>query len=129
MLKIALCITIILTGFKASAGDRAFHCTINNIYKLNLNGEMEKESGVSVPKANDTFIVDRQSGVVIGERVPVFRADKFTLLAAGTDGNAFVTSYSARTQIGFLKIENYRNVARSPFVLNDGIWVATGVCI
>lgn len=117
---------IISTG--VFAGERSFNCTVNGIYKLNSNGEMEIESGPSVPRIKDTFSVDRRSGVVVGEKIPIFRPDKFYLLAAGTDGNAFVVSYSGRTQVGFLRIENYRDTKRVPFFLQDGIWISSGVC-
>ena len=127
-MKLVLMFLILLSTPAVFADDRVFHCVINNIYNLNSKGELEKETGGSVPKVNDRFFVHRTTGLVIGERVPVFRPDRFNLLAPGTDGNAFVSSYSGRTRIGFLRIENFRNEAQSPFLLSDGIWVATGIC-
>ena len=112
----------------AVAGERSFHCTVNGIYKLSSNGKIEIESGPAVPKIDDTFNVDRKSGVIVGERIPLFRPDKFLLLAAGNDGNSFVVSYSARTRVGFLQILSYRDTKRVPFFLQDGIWISSGVC-
>ena len=129
-MKNKLIITLALIGSSvvAAAGDRAFLCTVNNIYTLTSDGAIETESRPAVPRVKDTFSVDRRTGVVVGERIPVMRPEKFDVLAAGNDGNAFALSYSARTRVAFLRIENYRNEQFAPFLLQDGIWIATGTC-
>lgn len=127
-IKSAILILFLINASFAWAGDREFHCIVKKIYYLNLKGELEKEAGFSVSKVNDAFFVDRATGVVIGEHMPVFRPDRFNFLTSGRDGNAFVISYSGRIRIGFLRIENFRNEAQSPFLISDGIWVAAGIC-
>ena len=127
-MRIKFLIISLMISSCAVAGERSFNCTVNGVYSLSSNGKIEIESSPAVPRVKDTFSVDRRSGVVVGERIPVFRPDKFLLLAAGTDGNSFVVSYSAKTQVGFLIIESYRESKRVPFLLQDGIWISSGVC-
>ena len=126
-MKIKILIFSLVISFGAIAGNRSFNCTINKVYNINSLGEIEL-AGPAVLRINDTFNVDRRSGVIVGERIPIFRPDKFSVLAEGIDGNAFVVSYSAKTQVSFLRIENYRNTKRAPFLLQDGIWISTGLC-
>ncbi len=128
-MKHRLIITLAWLGFSAAAmaGDRAFSCTVKNVYKLNSNGAIEAEKGPAVPRVGDDFSVDRKTGVVVGERIPTFRPDTFTVLSPG-DGNAFTLSYSARTRASFLRIESYHNSQLVPFVLLDGIFIASGTC-
>lgn len=128
MKKLIINIVGIATFVVAGAGDRAFNCTVKNIYTLTSNGAIETESRPAVPRVGDTFSVDRRTGTVVGERIPVMRPEIFNVLSSGTDGNAFALTYSAKTRVAFLRIENYRNEQLAPFILNDGIWIATGAC-
>ncbi len=126
--KIIISLALICSSFIAAAGERAFLCEVKNIYTLSSAGSIEVESRAAVPRVGDTFSVDRRTGAVVGERIPVFRPEKFNVLAAGTDGNAFALAYSARTRVAFLKVENYRTEQLAPFILQDGIWLVTGTC-
>ena len=125
----AMLITVALFFFiPAFAGDRSFNCIVTNVYKLNSSGAIEHDSDLIFPPVKSPFNVDRRSGVIVGEQIPIFRPDKFAVVAEGNHGNAFVVAYSAKTQAGVLKIENYRNSKRVPFILLDGIWASTGLC-
>ena len=128
MKKIIISIALAGLSFIAAAGERAFLCEVKNIYTLTSGGAIETESRPAVPRVGDGFNVDRRTGAVVGERIPVFHPEKFDVLAAGTDGNGFALTYSARTRVAFLRIENYRNEQLAPFILQDGIWIATGTC-
>ena len=123
-----VCLPFIFSSVTSTAGERAFFCEVKNIYTLNSIGAIETESRAAVPRVGDSFTVDRRTGAVVGERIPVMRPDKFDVLAAGTDGNAFSLVYSARTRVAFLRIENYRNEQLAPFFLQDGIWIVSGTC-
>ena len=128
MKKIVIGLALAGSSFIAAGGERAFLCEVKNIYTLTSSGAIEAESRPAVPRVGNAFNVDRRTGAVVGEWVPVIRPEKFDVLAAGTDGNGFTLTYSTRTQVSFLRIDNWRTGQLAPFILLDGIRIATGTC-
>lgn len=80
-------------------------------------------------KAGDKFAVDRRTGTVTGERVPAFNARRFDVLGDGKNGNSFKVVFSGQNgYLGYLAIAEYKAGKSKPFILDDSIWVATGIC-
>ena len=112
----------------ALAGDYSYFCTINNVYQLGDDGLITLSASHTKIMRNERFSVDRRTGVIVGERIPAFRATKHEVLFPGRDGNSFKSYFQDYNFVSYLEVYEYRQGTRKPFVLHDSINIYAGFC-
>ncbi len=113
-----------------NAGEFAFQCTVKHTYELSKDGQLVVSKFNNTIYLNEKFAVDRQTGVVVGERIPMFVNRIHQILWGGGNGNSFKLIYTSKDRnfAGYLEIFDWSEGREKPFVLKDSATVLTGTC-
>jgi hypothetical protein len=107
-----------------------FKCEVKEVYKLDDSGKLITKAGFVTPDVGSTFIVNRQSGQITGEKI--------TNTMSGVMPNVYdvlpsENTYKAITiypyTIDYIEIQTYKKSQEKPFVYKGAFGeVITGLC-
>ena len=114
----------------ASAGEYSFQCTVKHTYALSKDGQLVSSVFDDAHYKNEKFAVDRKTGAVVGEKIPMFSNRKHQILWGGGNSNSFKLIYTSEDKnfAGYLEIFDWTLGREKPFVLKDSVTVLTGLC-
>ena len=129
-MKRIIAAVFILMSCSAWAGEYTFQCTVKHTYALSKEGQLVSSVFDDAYYKNEKFAVDRKTGAVIGERIPMFANRNHQILWSGGNGNSFKLIYTSddRNFAGYLEIFDWSLGKEKPFVLKDSLTVLTGIC-
>ena len=117
------------SSFLTNAGDFAFQCTVKHAYEVTKDGQLVKSKMYDPAFKNEQFAVDRKTGAVVGEKIPLFGKRNHQVIWNGGEGNSFKSIYTSGSFVGYLEVMDWVEQREKPFVLKDSITVFTGTCL
>ena len=107
-----------------------FKCKIVQVQQLSADGFLKDFDIPSQSIVGMDFVVDRKSGKIIGDRfLPNYDADyQPKIIGKGLDGNAFTVLTSRRSEVNYLRINEYVSKDEKPFFYTKTGHVISGIC-
>jgi hypothetical protein len=129
-MKMILAAALILLSCSAWSGEYTFQCTVKYTYALSKDGQLLGSVLLDAHYKHEKFVVNRKTGEVIGEKIPMFSNRNHQILWGGRNGNSFKLIYTSndRNFAGYLEIFDWSEGEEKPFFLKDSVTVFTGIC-
>lgn len=134
MLKVLSLLFLAMLPSLACATD-GYKCTPKAARSLSLDGSLEQNPFPKLLlKLNDSFIVDRESGRMVGSKGFANHNGQFgspTVLDPGSAEQSFkaLTIYRPNAAIAYLEIQQFAEGESKPFIYYGSGVVVTGICV
>ncbi|WP_076587990.1 hypothetical protein [Vibrio ostreicida] len=107
-----------------------FKCVVKEVYKLDESGKLITKAGFVTPDVGSTFIVNRQSGQITGEKITNTMSG---VMPKVYDVLPSESNYKAVTvylyTIDYIEIQSHKKSKEKPFVYKGAFGeVITGLC-
>ena len=119
---------LFLSG-NVAAGELAYTCEVNKVYKLTENSTLETSAFEKQMKGS-SFSVSRVTGEIIGEVVPTLPATSTRVVNKGSSENSFKAVADYGDQFQILEVQEFRPGPIKPFIAMSmgGAGIVTGTC-
>ena len=113
-------------------GSAYFECIVKESLTLNSDGILTSNPNGIWPQKNDKFIVDSDTGKILGNSISNTKPTGKLMLEKGTrDGDYYrvVTLHSLKYHIDYLEIRIDKNKKSHPFIYKDSYsHILSGIC-
>jgi len=125
-----LILVLLLTASYSSYAINDFKCVVKEVYKLDDSGKLVTEAGFVTPDVGSSFIVNRQSGQITGEKITNTMSGvmpKVYDVLPSENYYKAITVY--QYTIDYLEIQTNKKSKEKPFVYKGAFGeVITGLC-
>ncbi len=118
---------------QSNAGEYSYECTIENLYQLKNNGELEKKSQIEQDFfQGNKFYVNRRNGQITGITLPTDIAKEVRVINRGSSKHNFQTiavfENFSDDEWQVLSIEEFTEGKIKPFIAFAVTGITTGIC-
>ena len=116
MRNILLSVLLLTISFSSYAIND-FKCAVKEVYKLDESGKLITKAGFVTPDVGSTFIVNRQSGQITGDKITNSMSGVMpTVYDVLPSENAYKAVTVYPYTIDYIEIKTYKKSAEKPFL-------------